>query len=84
MMNSRLDELIDEKVKAAHGEFCGKLPNKTAGVVIRHYKFPSTIDYRNFFNSLSPEEATCVDSPIPTEIHPETDGTVIIDFRLPS
>ena len=88
MSATNLTESIEQKVQDARGSKTATLhPNKTPAAdrsVIRQYKFVSRRDYRDFFNSLSPAEARYLESPIPTDICLEGDGSVVIGFRLPS
>ena len=88
MSLANLAESIEQKAQAARGsKTATPPPNKTRVTdrsVIRQYKFISRKDYRDFFNSLSPAEARYLESPIPTDIRPEADGSVVIDFMLPS
>jgi len=88
MSLTNLTESIEQKVRAARGsKTATPPPNKPLVAdrsVIRQYKFISRKDYRDFFNSLSPSEARYLESPIPPDIRPEADGSVVIDFFLPS
>jgi hypothetical protein len=88
MPPTSLTESIEQKVQAAKGSKTATLPFNKSPVgdrsVIRQYKFISRLDYRDFFNSLSPSEAGYLESPIPPDIRPEKDGSVVIGFRLPS
>ena len=84
---ANLTESIEEKIEASRGSKKTTLPSKksreTHRFVVREYKFISTKDYRNFFNSLSPLEVGYLESPIPTDVHPEADGSIVISFKLP-
>jgi len=87
MSPTSLTESIEQKVQAAKGSKTVILQfKKSPGSdrsAIRQYKFISRLDYRDFFNSLSPCEAGYLESPIPPDIQPEKDGSVVIGFRLP-
>jgi len=87
MPPTSLTESIEKKVQAAKGKTViltfVKSPVGDRSV-IRQYKFISRLDYRDFFNSLSACEAGYLESPIPPDIRPEGDGSVVIGFRLPS
>jgi len=87
-MPPNLTESIEEQVQAAKGSKKAMLPiNKqpvSGSFTIKQYKFISRKDYRDFFNSLSPVEARYLESPIPTDIRTEADGSVVIGFRLPT
>jgi hypothetical protein len=88
MVSTNLTESIEQKVQAARGSEKAMLPFNKATVTdrftIRQYRFISRKDYRDFFNSLSAVEARYLESPIPTDIRPEADGSIVIGFRLPS
>jgi len=87
MPPTSLAESIEQKVQAAKGSKTATLPfTKSPGSdrSVRKYKFLSRLDYRYFFNSLSPSEAGYLESPIPPDIRPEEDGSVVIGFRLPT
>ena len=88
MSPASLVESIEQKAQAAKGSKTTSSPLNTTRVtnrsVTRQYKFTSRKDYRDFFNSLSPTEANYLESPIPTDIPSEADGSVVIGFRLPS
>jgi len=86
MSARRLRESIEQKVQAARGSKTAtpKKPAAADNSIIKRYKFISTKDYRDFFNSLSPAEAKYLQSPIPPDIRPQPDGSVVIGFRFPS
>jgi len=88
MSATNLAESIEQKVQAAKGSKTATLrlnkPPSADRSDIRQYKFVSRKDYRDFFNSLSPTEVRYLQSPIPTDICLEGDGSVVIGFRLPS
>jgi len=79
-----LTDSIEQKVQAARGSKTAPAKKQADDSVISRYRFISTKDYRDFFNSLSPAEARYLDSPIPPDIRPQPDGSVVIGFRFPS
>jgi len=84
MSPANLTESIEQKVRDARGSKTSALGKPSADGFIRRYKFVSRKDYRDFFNSLSPGEASYLESPIPPDIRQEADGSVVVGFRLPS
>jgi len=84
MSPTNLTESIEQKVRDARGSKTSIPGKRSTDRFIIQYKFVSRKDYRDFFNSLSPGEASYLESPIPPDIRQEADGSVVVGFRFPS